>query len=708
MRLFHAVPAAVVLGIILVGITPGTSFAQSARPEAVASVPRLITITGAFQPADGQPPPSDVGVTFSIYADQEGGTALWQESQTVSLDKAGRFTLLLGSTQADGISPDVFTAHDTLWLGMQFARPGEVERPRVRLASVPYALRAANADTLGGRPASAYVLAPSSGDTSLAPAGARTGHSADASAASTDVVLAGTPNRLAKYVNTADVGDSAVYEAGGLVGVGTTSPLDGVHVQFTNTGGSMTGLAVQNLGNTAASYSGMLFYDQAGALGQFQGFNNVTHEYRINNIARNGLLQFDGTINFMVGSTSRFFVSAAGNIGMGTNAPATNLEVSNAFTGTATANIWPTTFGNTTFGSEFAGRKARGSPGAPTAVQSGDPLAFFGGRGYGSTGFGAMTGAMVVRASENWTDAARGTAIQFSTTPNGTSTPLGRVAIDQAGNVGVGTFAPLGAVDVVRVGDTDVVATSVTGESHFFTRVANGTPSTPTAIQLGDSLGVFGVGGYGATGFHANSGGMAGFAMENWTDAAAGTALVFGATPLGTVDPQVYMAVLPDGNVGIGTPAGTNNEPTALDKLQVFGDIRVGTSGVNGCLKNFAGTGLIGVCSSDRRLKKNITPFAPSLDRIAALQPVHYNWRASEFPDRHFGDDRAYGLIAQDVEQVLPELVVTDKDGYKAVDYSKLPLLTIQAVKELKAENDALKQRLSELERIVTEMQGRK
>jgi hypothetical protein len=61
-------------------------------------------------------------------------------------------------------------------------------------------------------------------------------------------------------------------------------------------------------------------------------------------------------------------------------------------------------------------------------------------------------------------------------------------------------------------------------------------------------------------------------------------------------------------------------------------------------------------------------------------------------------------LIAQDVEKVLPDLVETDADGFKAVNYSKLPLLTIQAVKELKAENDALKQRIAELERLVTEI----
>ena len=91
-----------------------------------------------------------------------------------------------------------------------------------------------------------------------------------------------------------------------------------------------------------------------------------------------------------------------------------------------------------------------------------------------------------------------------------------------------------------------------------------------------------------------------------------------------------------------------------------------------------------------------------------ALQPVHYSWRTSEFPDRHFGTERAYGLIAQDVEKVLPELVPTDKDGYKAVDYGKLPLLTIQAMKELKTENDALrsetdalKVRVTELERLI-------
>jgi hypothetical protein len=53
----------------------------------------------------------------------------------------------------------------------------------------------------------------------------------------------------------------------------------------------------------------MLFYDQNGVLGQFQGFNNSTHEYRINNIARNPISgAFNGSINFMIGGSSRFRV----------------------------------------------------------------------------------------------------------------------------------------------------------------------------------------------------------------------------------------------------------------------------------------------------------------------------------------------------------------------------------------------------------------
>jgi hypothetical protein len=700
MRLLSAVLFSVVLSL---GFAMPAA-AQSTAPAVTA--PRLINVSGVFQPADGQPPAPVETVTVSVYADAEGGAALWQETQTVAIDQSGRYTLLLGATLPDGVPVEVFASGDAQWLGTRFARAGEVEGPRVRLTSVPYAVRAANADTLGGLPASAYVLAPpaSGGDQSPTSTTVVAGQG-DFGA---QTVLPGTPNFLAKYVTGTEVASSSVYETPGSnnVGIGTTTPIDSLHVRYTNTDGSRTGFAVQNLGNTATSYSGMLFYDQFGNLGQFQGFNNVTHEYRINNIARNsGTNQFDGSINFMIGAVSRFLVASSGNIGIGTTTPSAGLDVSNALTGSNTATVNLSTFSNSASGSQIIGRKARGTSAAPAAVLNADTLALFGARGYGATNFGTVGAGIGMSASENWTDAAQGTVMHFVTTANGTTAPFIRMTLDPVGNLGIGTGAPAGALEASRTGDSEIVTTSFGGGSGFLTRLARGTSVTPLAVQAGDEIGSFVSAGYGATGFSGPRAGMAALAAQNWTDAAQGSALVWGVTALGSTSaPTAMMGLLPSGNVGIGTTPDGNGLPTATERLQVFGDIRVGTTGTNGCIKNFASAGIVGTCSSDRRFKRDITPFSPVLNQLTALQPVHYFWRAAEFPDRHFGPDQVYGLIAQDVEQVLPEIVVTERDGYKAVDYSKLPLLTIQAVKELKAENDELKRRLTELERLVQDL----
>jgi hypothetical protein len=127
----------------------------------------------------------------------------------------------------------------------------------------------------------------------------------------------------------------------------------------------------------------------------------------------------------------------------------------------------------------------------------------------------------------------------------------------------------------------------------------------------------------------------------------------------------------------------------------VVGNVRVGTSGTNGCVQRFDGTALTGTCASDARLKTDVRSIEGVLGRVAQLRPVQFRWRAGEFPQRHFGNSVNVGLIAQEVEQVFPELVSTDDEGYRLVSSSELPYLTVAAVKELKAENDALKAQLS-------------
>ncbi len=117
-----------------------------------------------------------------------------------------------------------------------------------------------------------------------------------------------------------------------------------------------------------------------------------------------------------------------------------------------------------------------------------------------------------------------------------------------------------------------------------------------------------------------------------------------------------------NGNVGIGTISPQY-------KLDVAGTIR----GNN-------------VSPSDQRLKQNIQPLENSLAKVDQLRGVSFEWK-----DKAQDAGTQIGMIAQEVETVLPELVSTDSEGYKSLAYDKMTAVLLEAVKELKAQNDALK-----------------
>jgi ethanolamine utilization microcompartment shell protein EutS len=259
------------------------------------------------------------------------------------------------------------------------------------------------------------------------------------------------------------------------------------------------------------------------------------------------------------------------------------------------------------------------------------------------------------------------------------------VMFQSGASIGINTPTPAATFHMVSSSTPGAyfdVYSSTLGSLPVVYRAARGTSTTPSAVQTDDILGGLAVRGFGATQFSTGRGQVMFRAAENWTDSKQGTYLSLTTTPTGSASYVERMRILSSGYVGIGTitPAVT---------LQVVGDIRMGTSGTNGCIQNFAGTALLGTCSSDLRLKTAIEPFAPVLDKLVQLRPVHYQWRTEEFPDYHFGAGRNAGLIAQEVEKVFPEMVVTDEHGYKKVDYSELPYLTLAALGELKARQDA-------------------
>jgi hypothetical protein len=202
-------------------------------------------------------------------------------------------------------------------------------------------------------------------------------------------------------------------------------------VRFTNTGGTATGFAVQNLGNTGAPYSGMLFYDQLGQLAQFQGFNNLTHEYRINNIARvTPAGAFNGSINFMIGSTSRFLVASNGNVGIGVAIPGSTLDVAGDI--------------NLTGGVRLAGTRVIQIPAAGSGNFGAGPSAF--GNNANTGDWNTAIGSNALYANAGGTDnTALGAGALVANTTGGDNTAIGAFSLNhnQTGsiNTAIGNWA---------------------------------------------------------------------------------------------------------------------------------------------------------------------------------------------------------------------------------------------------------------------------
>jgi len=105
------------------------------------------------------------------------------------------------------------------------------------------------------------------------------------------------------------------------------------------------------------------------------------------------------------------------------------------------------------------------------------------------------------------------------------------------------------------------------------------------------------------------------------------------------------------------------------------------------CTSVSASGDVVAYATSDERLKDNITPIENSLEKVGQLKGYEFDWNDKQ--DIYIGHD--IGVIAQEVEKVAPELVQERDDGYKAVKYEKLVPLLINAINELKAEIEELK-----------------
>jgi hypothetical protein len=240
------------VAVALFSLVVSLAAQNSAGNIAAAQVPPVIQFSNVATDQDGNPLTGSVGITFSLYNNSHGGDALWSETQNVQLDNSGHYIVYLGITQTNGLPATLFTSGQAHWLGVK--PQGQPEQARVFLVSVPYAMKAGDAATIGGLPPSAFVLAPptngSGGNgasvnsgTILTPAG--TGR-----LVSPGAPFAGMANYIPVWTGPKNAGDSIMYQASGKsIGVGTTSPGATLDVN-----GNINASTAYNLGGTAFTF----------------------------------------------------------------------------------------------------------------------------------------------------------------------------------------------------------------------------------------------------------------------------------------------------------------------------------------------------------------------------------------------------------------------------------------------------------------------
>jgi len=214
--------------------------AQTASSPASGQVPPLIQLSNIATDQGGNSLSGVVTITFSLYSSQQGGEALWTETQNnVQLDAVGHYSVELGVTKPAGVPTALFTTGEARWLGVRIAeQPGQ---PRVLLLSVPYALKAGDATTIGGLPPSAFVLAaPAMTSASSAPAAYAASDAAlTDSIPAADVTGSGTMNFIPLWTSASNIGNSVLFQSGAgataKIGINTGTPATTLDVKGAGT-----------------------------------------------------------------------------------------------------------------------------------------------------------------------------------------------------------------------------------------------------------------------------------------------------------------------------------------------------------------------------------------------------------------------------------------------------------------------------------------
>ncbi len=799
---------------------------KTASPTAASArtaVPALVPYSGIARSVDGKALTGETGITFLIFKDEQGGEPSFIETQTIALDATGIYRVQLGATLANGIPLDLFATGEARWIEVQIA--GQPAQPRALMLSVPYALKAADAATLGGLPASAFALANTARPASITP---------DSSPASTVTTPGGTSGYLSEFTAASTIADSPLYAFGASIGIGTTTPaatldVDGtalVEQGLTVVGSSIfngpfvispTGTAsptklypsnyLKFLTSVYNSSTKSVIQPRFQMQAEVQGNNTAAPTGTLNLLASNGTgapvetgLHFntDGTITFatnqtfpgtgpgtITGVTAGTALTGGGTSGNLTlNLDTTKvplLAASNTFTGNQTINGNLTASGTASAGTFNAnnGYYLNGTLFAAYSSPTGSvylgPLA---GNATSSGNFNTATGVRALTRNTTGADnTATGAYALIFNTSGSSDTATGFEALDSnisgSNNTATGYQALLsnGTGDgntatgyQALFSNTTGGANTANGISALYSNTSGiGNTADGTETLSNNTTGYdntangmealsFNTTGYEntASGFAALSQNSTGYdntangerALSNSTgnyNTASGAGAL-GSTGTGNYNTAIGFnsgyarGAITSGsnNTLVGANAyfstGTINNATAIgayaevaqDNTLVLGCTPIGGAAGNQCpgavsvgigtsspdsLLTVNGTadkpggGSWGTYS-DMRLKTVNGGFSGGLDQVMQIHPIRYRYK----PDNGMGirdADEHIGVVAQEVQRVIPEAVTENNKGYLLVNNDPILWSMVNAIKEQQREIQEQKREIQEQRKLL-------
>jgi hypothetical protein len=246
----------------------GQTFENAPVPLAATastSIPALVPYAGIAVSAEGKPLTDPVSITFLIYKDPQGGEALWDETETVIPDAAGKFSVQLGSSLASGLPADLFINGEARWLELHIA--GQPQKARTLLASVPYAFKSADTELLAGHGVSDFVTQDQLAR--LTQLSARSGQQGPAPSSQSNtsgtVTGSGTVGTVPLWTGTQTQGNSEIVQVGTEIGINEPTPGATLDVGGTAIFRGTATLPEQNTATPSAGYRSQLldFSDSA-------------------------------------------------------------------------------------------------------------------------------------------------------------------------------------------------------------------------------------------------------------------------------------------------------------------------------------------------------------------------------------------------------------------------------------------------------------